>query len=182
MRIEKRLLTFFAIILIESFLVHQSLAQKTTWGDTSVVRGIDAKASYIYEHSDTTLHWFTKKQFQKTPSFSHEIRVAQKDGKTNKIVVISTKSKGVLAHEMYLHEGKIIFAYQTFGYFREIKTGSKFVNFEGNQGWESRYYFENDKLAFYENDGLKEKPDDYTATDFLKEIKAVEQLFKTIKP
>jgi hypothetical protein len=170
-----------AIGLIVSYLPHQVFAQKTTWGDTSVVRGIDAKASYIYEHSDTTFHWFTKKQFQKTPSFSNEIRVAQKDSKINKIVVFSTKSKGILAHEMYMYEGKIIFVYQTFGYFREIKTGSKFVNFEGNQGWESRYYFNNEKIVYQENDGLKEKLDDYSTADFLKEIKAILALFKTLK-
>lgn len=107
--------------------------------------------------------------------------MAQKDGKINKIVVFSAKSKGVLAYEMYLHEGQIIFVYQTFGYFREIKTDSKFVNFEGNQGWESRYYFDNDKVVYEENDGLKEKQDDYTTADFLKETKAILALFKTLK-
>lgn len=71
----------------------------------------------------------------------------------------------MLSAEYFINNGQILFVYQTFEFFEEIKTKSKFRNFKGFLGWESRYFFENEQLKYSKTSGKKEESLSYSANE-----------------
>jgi hypothetical protein len=76
---------------------------------------------------------------------------------------------GLFSGEYFFYKRELIFVYQTFEYFAEIQTKTEFTNFKGIKGWESRFYFDDEKLKYQRTSGLKEIYISYSGGELVNE-------------
>lgn len=158
-----------AIGFLLLFFYGKIVAQTTTTGDSTLVRGIDRYLSSIYDKQDTPLYFLTKKSLQKIPSTGSKVYAERKGRNIQRIGISSMTSKGEFAEEYWFRDSKLIFVYQTFVYFQEFTPLSKITNFQGMRYWESRFYLANEQVQYQITTGIKEKKQNYTTSDLVKQ-------------
>lgn len=142
----------FALILMQAICLN---GQRIKSGDSTVVDSIKKTASWIYENKDETFFFLTKDQLQSLNEVGTSIIAHQKDSLINRIITISMTPNGQMSTEYYFDKEQLIYAYQTFEYFNETAPTGSWKNFKGIPGWESRYYFVDNKLSFQTHKGRK---------------------------
>lgn len=131
-------------------------AQEYSLGDSSVMAEILKKLSAQYGTQDTTLHHLTKKQLLHSPVNGTEISVDIKKGAIMRVVLWAASGEGMFSEEYIFYDRKLMMVYQSFEFFLEVKTNSRFINIKGARGWETRYFFVDEKLAFQKTSGAKQ--------------------------
>jgi hypothetical protein len=155
-----RILLFFFLFPAPCILS----AQESSSGDSSVAAAILKSLSAQYGTQDTTLHYLTKKQLLRQPVSGTEISADMKKGTIMRILLMAMSADGNFSEEYIFIEGKIAMVYQTFEFFREVKSDTRFTNFKGAKGWESRFFFVNEKMVFRKTNGIRQREWIYNET------------------
>jgi hypothetical protein len=158
--------SFFISFTIAPILL---LAQESFSGDSSAAAGILKNLSAQYSTQDSTVHYLTKSQLLKNPVPGAEVSVDYKKGTVTRIVVSSVTDEGMFSEEYIFLDRRLQLVYQTFEYFIEIKSDSRFVNFKGLRGWESRYFFVDERLVFRKTSSLKQAAWTYNENEIMEE-------------
>lgn len=145
------------ISFILLFFTFSLASQEITFGNFSAMKKVKTKTSFIYENKDATKYYLTKKQLFHTNTKGINITIHSLNGEINRIITVSITKNGFLSSEWYFSNAKLIFSYQSFEYFDEIKNKSTWRNFKGNLGWESRFYFVDEKLTYHKHKGRKKR-------------------------
>jgi hypothetical protein len=140
------------VIIFNSSIIY---GQEIVSGDSTIVFKIKEKTSWIYENKDKTNFLLTNQQLQEIQTNGTNITVQSKNGEINRIITISNTENGQLSAEWYFDDNQLIFAYQSFEYFKESEHQSEWKNFKGIWGWESRHYFIDEELKYSKHMGLK---------------------------
>ncbi|MEO9483794.1 MAG: hypothetical protein ABJG47_10130 [Ekhidna sp.] len=144
----KRLI--FGLMLMPALCLQ---GQELTSGDATVVDRIKKTTSFIYENKDETFFFLTNTQLEAANTHGTSLTAHLRDGFINRAITISLTSNGQLSSEFYFDDQQLIYVYQTFEFFAEAPSRSKWKNFKGISGWESRYYFINEELNFQKHLG-----------------------------
>ncbi len=169
----------WAILLLLQIIFYTStLGQELVFGDQSAEESIKKNTSWIYENKDETRFFLTKKRLQKIKSSSTSLVVHLLKNEVNRVITISTTKKGQKSTEWYFYNKQLIFVYDVFEYFGETKSESNWKNFKGLYGWESRYYFANEQLAFHKHKGRKEIDSDLNGNSILKDAESILKYIK----
>jgi hypothetical protein len=166
---------FFTLILLVPLTFW---GQTTQFGDTSIIASTLEKLRELYDTQDTTFHLVTNNKILKINAVGTYISVDSKKGVINRIVLSSYTSKGIFSEEYIFYRGKCIFVYQTFEFFMEIPTKTKFTNFKGIKAWETRFYLGDDKLIYQKTAGIKEAYISYSADDLKNEKERILDFIK----
>jgi len=163
----------FIFIIILTFNVYIAKGQKIAYGDSTIVREIKTKTSWIYENKDETYFLLTNQQLQQEYTKGTNITAYSKDGNINRIITSSFTDDGQLSIEWYFYDNKVIFVYQVFEYFNEIGNKSDWKNFKGLSGWESRYYFKDESLKYQKHKGRKNIKEKLNVNSILDDAKKI---------
>lgn len=166
-----RFLFFISVYLISS--INLSNGQELSYGNESIIGEVKKKTSQIYETKDETRFFLTKQSLQKSVINGMSITAHLFEKNINRLITTGNTKHGRLSTEWYFHDKKLIFVYQVFEYFNEYKKESNWKNFKGLYGWESRYYFLNEKLEFHQHKGRKNINSDFKESRVLRDAKSI---------
>ena len=161
------------LLTIFTFIVSGVKGQEVVFGDSTIVDKIKAKTSWIYSNKDKTYFLLTNQQLQEKYANGTSITAHSKRDTINRIITISYTEEGQLSAEWYYFGNKLIFAYQSFEYFNETEHKSDWKNFKGLWGWESRYYFTNEKLKYHKHIGRQNMEEEFNANAILNDAKKI---------
>ncbi|MCW5911538.1 MAG: hypothetical protein KIT62_10710 [Cyclobacteriaceae bacterium] len=144
-------ITVSLFILAFPFMVN---GQELSPGDSAIVKEIKAKTSQIYENSVKPNFYLTNQKLQSDKNFGLSLVAFKINDAVSRVISSCFTKQGQLSTEYFFDDGKVIFIYQTFEYFDKYSAKGTWKNFKGLTGWECRFYYLDDKLVHYEQNGL----------------------------
>jgi len=146
------LLLFIILFPVNNF------AQELSYGDSSIVTQANENASGIYNDKDTVLFFLSKNSFIPQQIFAANICCYIKQNRPNRIVISYTTTEGLLSKEFFLVKEALFYCYETLEYFDFPENKDRWKNFKNIPAYESRYYFNNEKLLYQQHTGVNAIP------------------------
>ena len=167
-----RIQTIF--LLLVSYSVH---AQAKVFGDTEIIKKIEAATATIYHLKDTTYFFLTEAKFFHRATTGTNIVAYEFKRNINRIVAFTILPDGLLSAEYYYRNDTVLMIYKSLEYYKETSPPHQEKNFKGLAFWESRFYFANGKLAAHKHSNSRNVSENYTGAI---ESKEAATLFKYV--
>ena len=143
----------FSVSVILFLGVPIIFAQEKSFGDESVKNQIKKKTTDIYKNHDKIKFFLIKNLPRIKTTCGIEITAFSEKNKINRLVAKTCRKQGKQATEFYFEQEKLMYVYKVFEVFEGKATLGLWKNFKGLLGWESRFYFVNQRLKFHSHKG-----------------------------
>jgi hypothetical protein len=165
-------------IILLLIICHVAKGQEKVFGDTTIMKNIQASAAAIYESKDTTYYFLTKEKLFDDAICGTNIVAYGFNDAINRIVAFTDLNEGLLAAEYYYRNDSVLMIYKSFEFYKESSPPNQEKNFKKLPFWESRFYFSNGQLAGHKHTG---RPNIANKFNGVSEIKDANKIFEYVK-